>query len=337
MRISILTLSGKNDDIKRTVLAVDRKSVRSVRRSERVARLAFYGRQHVAMVARGRRASQDAGQVMTGASGKRMRAFVTGASSGLGAEICLELARRGWDVIGVSRRGIVPQGDSATPGRIEGRTLDVTDLAAVETMVADLDASGGADLYVLNAGANVPATIEDLPMAQARAIMETNFWGVVNIARAALPGLRKRGGGTISVVGSLAGKITPPGEAIYGASKHALEGWCEGLLHEVGRFNIRVKLLAPEFIATLLVPQLAPAYENSAYGDLNAKLVQTWHEHASKGLSPEAAARTMVNALERRGGGWRVPVGAGAIWLPRLRMLIGDRLFLAVTRRLFGM
>jgi hypothetical protein len=45
----------------------------------------------------------------------------------------------------------------------------------------------------------------------------------------------------------------------------------------------------------------------------------------------------MVNALERRGGGWRVPVGAGAIWLPRLRMLIGDRLFLAVTRRLFGM
>ena len=97
MRISILTLSGKNDDTKRTVLAVDRKSVRSVRRSERVARLAFYGRQHVAMVARGRRASQDAGQVMTGASGKRIRAFVTGASSGLGAEICLELARRGWD------------------------------------------------------------------------------------------------------------------------------------------------------------------------------------------------------------------------------------------------
>ncbi|MCA3443247.1 MAG: SDR family NAD(P)-dependent oxidoreductase [Rhodobacter sp.] len=131
---------------------------------------------------------------MTGASGKRGRAFVTGASSGLGAGICLELARRDWDVTGVSRRGIVPQGEAPVPGRMEGRTLDVTDLASVEAMVADLDATGGIDLYVLNAGANIPAMVEDLPMAQARMIMETNFWGVVNVARTALPGLRRRGG-----------------------------------------------------------------------------------------------------------------------------------------------
>jgi NAD(P)-dependent dehydrogenase (short-subunit alcohol dehydrogenase family) len=114
---------------------------------------------------------------MTGASGKRGRAFVTGASSGLGAGICLELARRGWDVTGVSRRGIVPQGEAPVPGRMEGRTLDVTDLTSVEAMVADLDATGGIDLYVLNAGANIPAMVEDLPMADTRAIMETNFWG----------------------------------------------------------------------------------------------------------------------------------------------------------------
>jgi NAD(P)-dependent dehydrogenase (short-subunit alcohol dehydrogenase family) len=275
--------------------------------------------------------------VTVAAPARTRRAFVTGASSGLGAEICLELVRRGWNVIGVSRRGTVPQATSPLPGSMEGRKLDVTDLAAVEVMVADLDTTGGVDLYVLNAGANIPTMIEDLPIAKARGIMETNFWGVVNVARAALPGLRKRGGGTISVVGSLAGKITPPGEAIYGASKHALEGWCEGLLHEVGRFNIRVKLLAPEFIATQLVSKSPPPAQNSAYGDLNAQVVKSWHEHASKGLKPDAAARTMVDALERRGGGWRVPVGAGAIWLPRLRFLIGDRLFLAVTRRLFGM
>ena len=265
------------------------------------------------------------------------RAFVTGASSGLGAEICHELARRGWDVIGVSRRGTVPQSTAPLPGRIEGRVLDVTDLPAAEAMVRDLDATGGVDLYVLNAGANIPTMVEDLPMAQTRGIMETNFWGVVNVARAALPGLRQRGGGTISVVGSLAGKITPPGEAIYGASKHALEGWFEGLLHEVGRFNIRVKLLAPEFIATRLVSETPSPVTNSAYGDLNARLVATWQKHASEGLKPDAAARTMVNALERPGGSWRVPVGTGAIWLPRLRFLIGDRLFLAITRRLFGM
>ena len=274
---------------------------------------------------------------MAGASGKGCRAFVTGASSGLGAGICLELARRGWDVIGVSRRGIVPQGEAPVPGRMEGRTLDVTDLASVEAMIAQLDGAGGIDLYVLNAGANIPAMVEDLPMADTRAIMETNFWGVVNVARTALPGLRARGGGTICVVGSLAGKITPPGEAIYGASKHALEGWCEGLLHEIGRFNIRVRLMAPEFIATQLVSRLSVPGETSAYGDLSARLVKTWHEHARKGMKPDVAARAMVNAMERRGGRWRVPVGMGAIWLPRLRFLLGDRLFLAITRRLFGM
>jgi NAD(P)-dependent dehydrogenase (short-subunit alcohol dehydrogenase family) len=274
---------------------------------------------------------------MVNASAKSKRAFVTGASSGLGAEICLELARRGWSVIGVSRRGTVPQSQSPGPGRIEGRVLDVTDLPAVEAMVKELDATGGVDLYVLNAGANIPCMVEDLPMAQTRAIMETNFWGVVNIARAAIPGLRNRGGGTISVVGSLAGKITPPGEAIYGASKHALEGWSEGLLHEVGRFNFRVRLLAPEFIATQLVSQSPPTVAMSAYGDLNSKILEAWHKHASEGLKPDAAARTMVNALERSGGNWRVPVGAGATWLPRLRFVIGDRMFLAIARRLFGM
>ncbi|MFO0513673.1 MAG: SDR family NAD(P)-dependent oxidoreductase [Rhodobacterales bacterium] len=161
---------------------------------------------------------------MAGASGRRRRAFVTGASSGLGAGICLELARRGWDVVGVSRRGIVPQGEAPLPGRMEGRTLDVTDLASVEAMIAQLDGAGGIDLYVLNAGANIPAMVEDLPMADTRAIMETNFWGVVNFARTALPGLRARGGGTICVVGSLAGKITPPGRRFMAQASTPLKG-----------------------------------------------------------------------------------------------------------------
>ena len=94
--------------------------------------------------------------------------------------------------------------------------------------------------------------------------------------------------------------------------------------------------MAPEFIATQLVSRLPVPGETSAYGDLSARLVKTWHEHARKGMKPDVAARAMVNAMERRGGRWRVPVGMGAIWLPRLRFLLGDRLFLAITRRLFG-
>ena len=95
--------------------------------------------------------------------------------------------------------------------------------------------------------------------------------------------------------------------------------------------------MAPEFIATQLVSRLPVPGENSAYGDLSARLVKTWHEHARKGMKPDVAARAMVNAMERRSGQWRVPVGMGAVWLPRLRFLLGDRLLLAITCRLFGM
>ena len=165
---------------------------------------------------------------MTGSVARPRRALVTGASAGLGAALCVELASKGWLVIGVSRRGIIPSIDAASQRRIEGRRLDVTDAAAVEALVRDLDDTGGIDLYVLNAGINTPQPVEELPLERAREIIETNFWGVVTLARAALPVLRARGGGTIAVIGSLAGKITPPGEAIYGASKHALEGLVRG-------------------------------------------------------------------------------------------------------------
>ena len=275
---------------------------------------------------------------MTGSVARPRRALVTGASAGLGAALCVELARKGWLVIGVSRRGTVPSIDAASQRRIEGRRLDVTDAAAVEALVRDLDDTCGIDLYILNAGINTPQPIEELPLERAREIIETNFWGVVTLARAALPGLRGRGGGTIAVIGSLAGKITPPGEAIYGASKHALEGWCEGLLHEVSRFGIHIRLLAPEFIATTQVAATPPRpNEGSPYGDLTQRLVQGWQKNARNGMTPDLAARRMIRAIERRNGPWRIPIGAGATWLPRLRFFIGDRIFLHITRRLFGM
>lgn len=275
---------------------------------------------------------------MTGKVSRSRRALVTGASAGLGAALCLELVSKGWHVIGVSRRGTVPVTNTDQRGTLEGRKLDVTDTLAVEALVRELDAAGGIDLYLLNAGINSPRPVEELPMERAREIMETNFWGVVTLARAALPGLRLRGGGTIAVIGSLAGKITPPGEAIYGATKHALEGWCEGLLHEVGRFGIRIRLLAPEFIITTQVAATPPPQiADSPYGDLSQRLVAGWQENARKGMTPELAARRMVRAIERENGPWRVPIGAGSTWLPRLRFVIGDRLFLSITRRLFGM
>ena len=80
-----------------------------------------------------------------------------------------------------------------------------------------------------------------------------------------------------------------------------------------------------------------PPIEGSPYGDLTLRLVQGWQTYAPNGMKPDHAARRMIRAIERRNAPWRIPIGAGANWLPRLRFFIGDRVFLHITKRLFGL
>jgi NAD(P)-dependent dehydrogenase (short-subunit alcohol dehydrogenase family) len=287
------------------------------------------------MAARDRTFAKE-GPAMTQSNLPR-HALVTGASAGLGAAIAQALSKRDWHVIGASRRGTVPP-DGQSARSISGVSLDVTDSGAVKASFAEINAEGALDLLVANAGLNVPSPIEELPEETARAIMEVNFWGVTNCVRAALPAMRQRRRGTIAIIGSLAGRVTPPGEAIYGASKHAIEGWVEGLRHEVAQFGIDVVLFTPGFMRTDIAKGAAPVpNEGSAYGGLQAHLTGQWRKHIDNGLPAEAAARRIVARIERGRGPWRVPIGADAIWVPFLRRMLGERLFLSATRKRFGL
>jgi NAD(P)-dependent dehydrogenase (short-subunit alcohol dehydrogenase family) len=130
--------------------------------------------------------------------------------------------------------------------------LDVVDDAWVAAAIADVQQRHGTiDVLVNNAGIGIEGAVETVRMDDARALMETNFWGALRMMRAVLPGMRAQRSGVIINVSSLTARI--PGtmyEGMYAASKHALGALSESLAGEVSPFNIRVVVIEPGFFAT---------------------------------------------------------------------------------------
>ena len=261
--------------------------------------------------------------------------LVTGGSAGLGAALCARLASDGWSVHAASRRGTPP---SSAPD-VQGLVADVMDPHAMETAVAAIvEAEGRLDAILCNAGVNRSAPAEELGLADAHAVMETNFWGVVHAVRAALPRFRAQAAGRILVVGSLAGVVSPPGEAIYAASKHAVRGWLESLQYEVSGLGVRVHLVEPGYIRTDLAKKTPPP--EGAIGDydgLRERLAGRWRDAIAGGMEPDEAAARIARILDDPKAPFRVAVGRDGTWVPRLKAVLPERLFFAGARRRFGL
>jgi NAD(P)-dependent dehydrogenase (short-subunit alcohol dehydrogenase family) len=129
--------------------------------------------------------------------------------------------------------------------------LDVNDRAAGIAAVQDAHRGfGRLDVVVNNAGYGHFGTVEETTEEEARAQLETNFFGALWITQAAIPVLREQGGGHIVQVSSIGGVMAFPGLAVYNASKWALEGLTEGLAQEVAGFGIHTTLIEPSAFAT---------------------------------------------------------------------------------------
>src|SRR3990170_6895061 len=178
---------------------------------------------------------------------KQPIALVTGASSGIGEATAERLAKAGYKVYGTSRRGA--QTDQRS---FEMLPLDVTSDESVATAVKELFRSEGRiDLLVNNAGFGVaPAGAEESSLEQARAIFETNFFGIVRMTRAVVPHMRRQGAGRIINVGSVLGFLPMPYGALYAATKHAIAGYSESLDHELRTRGIRVSVIEPAYTKT---------------------------------------------------------------------------------------
>ena len=248
-----------------------------------------------------------------------MVALVTGASSGIGAATAQRLARAGYRVYGTSRRAREQGG-----GAIEMLTLDVTDEAAVADGVAHvLQHAGRIDVLVNNAGFGVaPAGAEESSIAQARAIFDTNFFGVVRMSRAVLPHMRARGAGRIINIGSVLGLLPMPYGALYSATKHALEGYSESLDHETRTCGVRVCVIEPAFTQTRFDANLLePDATRDEYRHMRAHLSALLPSQIALGDDPSVVADVVLRAATARRPRIRYTAGKAAATLALLRRL----------------
>jgi NAD(P)-dependent dehydrogenase (short-subunit alcohol dehydrogenase family) len=187
--------------------------------------------------------------------------WITGASSGIGRELALESARRGWRVVATARRAEELEAlakASPVPGAIIPAPCDVSDESAMRALVAEIEAKHGVIARAfLNAGVFYPVEIEPFDTAKYHKSFAVNLGGVVNALGAIVPGMLARGSGQIAVNASVAGYTGMPTSAAYGATKAGLINMVESLKFDGDRRGILFQLVNPGFVETPATAQNA--------------------------------------------------------------------------------
>jgi short-subunit dehydrogenase len=239
-------------------------------------------------------------------------AWITGASSGIGRELALLLARRGVRVAATARSADRLAALAGEAAGIEAFPADVTDDGGVASIVARIEERlGPVDLAVLNAGTWEPVSATALdPAVFARAI-DVNYLGVVRCLGAVLPAMQRRRAGRIAIVSSVAGYRGLPKAGAYGPSKAALISLAESLRPELERAGVGLSLVNPGFVATPL----------TAKNDFPMPFM----------LAPEDAAARILRGLER--GRFEIAFPWRLVALLKLARVLPYSLFFALVRR----
>jgi len=187
--------------------------------------------------------------------------LVTGGSSGIGKSICIRLASQGHTVFGTSRKpGEQPSGYGLI-------AMDVTDEGSVDRAVKEVIAKAGRiDVVVNNAGVGIQGALEDLGIAEAKAVFDADLFGPHRVCRAVLPQMRAQGNGLIINISSLAANFGLPYRGFYSGVKAALERYTETLSMEVEAFGIHVVSLQPgEYNTNIGASRIRPVVIGDAY------------------------------------------------------------------------
>ena len=259
--------------------------------------------------------------------------LITGASSGIGEATARFLAEKGWKVFGTSRS---PQEDR---DGIRFVVMDVCDdasvTAALKTVESECD---GLDALVCNAGMGIFGAVEEVDLEDARSQFETNYFGVLRVLRAVIPGMREAGRGRILLVGSLAGRAPLPFQSHYSSSKAAIDSLCGSLYTELSPFGIHVSLIEPGDISTPFNDAVKwdASPDESLYGDKIRTCEEQNRELLTQAPPPLVAARCIARALQARRPRARYTVGADAWMVPLGRRFLPDRITLALIRKHYG-
>ncbi|MGW6846880.1 SDR family NAD(P)-dependent oxidoreductase [Streptomyces sp. NPDC054958] len=233
--------------------------------------------------------------------------LITGTSSGIGLAAAIAAAGAGWRTVATLRdpgRADALRKAAVEAGvEIDIRQLDVVDeasvAAAVEGVIADY---GRLDAVVNNAGAGHVGTLELESVADVREVMEVNFFGVLNVSKAALPHLRATGGRLITVT-SVGGVIGQPFNEAYCAAKFAVEGYMESLAPVAGAVGVSVSVIEPGAVATEFVNNIGLDLEAriaaaGPYSDaLRHYVERTVGQFLDGAQTPAGAAESVMEAL----------------------------------------
>jgi 3-dehydrosphinganine reductase len=248
-------------------------------------------------------------------------ALVTGGSSGIGLAVARQLASQGANVWILGRNperldSALQQVRAAqnNPAQRSGcLAADVSSAEQVAQAVHELEESAGVpDLLITSAGVTHPGYVEDLDLSIFRDMIEINYLGTVYSVKAVLPGMLRRGSGTIVTVSSVAGFLGTFGYSAYGASKYAVRGFSDTLRSELKHRGIRVSIVFPPDTDT---PQLA--YENQFKPFETKELAGT-----IKAMSADAVANAILKGVAR--GKYTIIPGFEGKLFYRLTGIVGD-------------
>jgi NAD(P)-dependent dehydrogenase (short-subunit alcohol dehydrogenase family) len=171
--------------------------------------------------------------------------LITGCSTGFGRELVRAVLRHGYRAVATARNPATLAEFAGNPDALV-MTLDVTLPAQIADVVAQAEARFGAiDVVVNNAGYGYLSAVEEGEDEEVRAMFETNFFGLANVTKAVLPGMRARHRGHVVNISSMGGLIGFPGIGYYNATKFAVEGLSEALAKECAPLGIKVTIVEP--------------------------------------------------------------------------------------------
>ena len=275
--------------------------------------------------------------------------LITGATDGLGKAAALLLAERDYRVFAAGRSTAKrAQLDALAKEKklpLETLEMDVCDDCSVQTAIASVYQKAGAiDVLINNAGFVQVGAAEDLRLEDWRRQFETNFFGVIRVTQAVLPGMRERRKGRILMMSSVSGFVTPPTQGAYSASKHAVEALSNALRHELYPFGIYTILIQPGYIMTSIqstAMDLAQPYQEKLKSGPYAKIYASYlgnatNTRAQSKTTPEDCARVMLKAIEAPRPKARYGVTPLATFAKCAKWLLSDSAADRMIRRRYG-
>ena len=261
--------------------------------------------------------------------------LITGTSKGIGFEAALAFGRAGHQVHATMRNPSQSPMLAETAARenlqitVSAMNVDL-DQSVSETIAAIVKSHGPIDVLVNNAGVEGRGSVEELPLAEFRAIMETNYFGALRCIQALVPQMRQRGSGCIINVSSVAGRISNPPLTSYCASKWALEALSEGLAGEMRTFNVRVAIVEPGIIDTAMARRIENPTTESPYGQ-SARFSALFAGSLKNPVPPSLVAEKILEIAES--GTWQLrhPVGPDAAPLLQWRSQMTDEEWIDVN------